>query len=77
MKAEDAAPTPVRGVNAKTRRSVIAAIRRSEPIEIKYQSLKRLGLDTDPAARRAQDQQIVLFNRVQLGQQGEFINGLD
>lgn len=26
-------------------------------------ALKRLGLDTDPAARRPQDQQIVLFNR--------------
>jgi hypothetical protein len=25
--------------------------------------LKRLGLDTDPAARRPQDQQIVLLNR--------------
>lgn len=34
----DAAPTPVRGVNAKTLRSVIAAIRRSETIEVKYQS---------------------------------------
>jgi hypothetical protein len=28
-----------------------------------YYSLKRLGLDTDPAARRPQDQQIVLLNR--------------
>ena len=28
-----------------------------------YYALKRLGLDTDPAARRAQDQQIVLLNR--------------
>ena len=37
----DAPPTPVRGVNAKTLRSVIAAIRRSEAIEIKYQSLSR------------------------------------
>ena len=37
----DAAPTPVRSVNAKTLRSVIAAIRRSEAIEIKYQSLSR------------------------------------
>ena len=37
----DAAPTPARGVNAKTLRSVIAAIRRSEAIEIKYQSLSR------------------------------------
>lgn len=35
----DAAPTPVRGFNAKTLRSVIAAIRRSEAIEVKYQSL--------------------------------------
>lgn len=37
----DAAPTPVRGVNAKTLRSVISAIRRSEAIEVKYQSLSR------------------------------------
>ncbi|HZV18349.1 MAG TPA: WYL domain-containing protein [Sphingobium sp.] len=37
----DAAPTPVRGVNSKTLRSVVAAIRRSEAIEIKYQSLSR------------------------------------
>jgi predicted DNA-binding transcriptional regulator YafY len=37
----DAAPTPVRGVNAKTLRSVLAAIRRSEAIEVKYQSLSR------------------------------------
>jgi predicted DNA-binding transcriptional regulator YafY len=37
----DAAPTPVRGVIAKTLRSVIAAIRRSEAIEVKYQSLSR------------------------------------
>ena len=36
-----AAPTPMRGVNAKTLRSVIAAIRRSEAIEVKYQSLSR------------------------------------
>jgi len=28
-----------------------------------YYALKRLGLDTDPAARRPQDQQIVLQNR--------------
>jgi len=28
-----------------------------------YYSLKRLGLDTDPAARQPQDQQIVLLNR--------------
>jgi hypothetical protein len=148
----DAAPTPVRGVNAKTLRSVVAAIRRSEAIEVKYQSLsrpeprwrwiaphaigfdgfrwhtrakpseidadgdadwneqvtleigphpelsetqqkvialdygmrggrakipvrkallyyalKRLGLDTDPTARRPQDQQIVLLNAAELG----------
>ena len=37
----DAAPTPARGVNAKTLRSVIAAIRRSQSIEVKYQSLSR------------------------------------
>jgi len=37
----DAAPTPVRGVNAKTLRSVVSAIRRSEAIEVKYQSLSR------------------------------------
>ena len=37
----DAAPTPVRGVNAKTLRSVIAAIRRAEAIEVRYQSLSR------------------------------------
>lgn len=37
----DAAPTPVRGVNAKTLRSVVAAISRSEAIEVKYQSLSR------------------------------------
>ncbi|MCC5957514.1 MAG: WYL domain-containing protein, partial [Natronohydrobacter sp.] len=28
-----------------------------------FYALKRLGLDTDPAARRPQDQQIVLINR--------------
>jgi len=33
------APTPVRGVNAVTLRSVVGAIRRSEAIELKYQSL--------------------------------------
>ena len=37
----DAAQTPVRGVNAKTLRSVITAIRRSEAIEVMYQSLSR------------------------------------
>ena len=34
-----ATPTPARGVNAKRLRSVVAAIRRSESIEVKYQSL--------------------------------------
>ena len=33
------APTPVRGVNSVTRRSVVGAIRRSEAVEVKYQSL--------------------------------------
>ena len=28
-----------------------------------YYTLKRLGLDTDPSARKPQDQQIVLLNR--------------
>jgi len=28
-----------------------------------FYALKRLGLDTDPAARRPQDQQIMLLNR--------------
>ncbi|CAO3449067.1 WYL domain-containing protein [Azospirillum largimobile] len=37
----DATPTPVRGVHAKILRSVVAAIRRSEAIEVKYQSLSR------------------------------------
>nr|WP_247651350.1 WYL domain-containing protein [Roseovarius autotrophicus] len=33
------APTPVRGVNPATLRSVVGAIRRSEALEVKYQSL--------------------------------------
>ncbi len=37
----DAAPTPARGVDAKTLRTVIAAIRRKEAIEVKYQSLSQ------------------------------------
>lgn len=37
----DAAPTPVRGVNAQTLRSVTSAIRLSQAIEIRYQSLSR------------------------------------
>ncbi len=32
-----------------------------------FYALKRLGLDTDPAARRPQDQQIVLLNQAALG----------
>ena len=35
----DSAPTPVRGVDPVTLRSVVGAIRRSEAIEVKYQSL--------------------------------------
>ena len=37
----DAAPTPARGVNPITLRSVVGAIRRSQAIEVKYQSLSR------------------------------------
>jgi len=37
----DAAPTPARGVNPVTLRSVVGAIRHSEAIEVKYQSLSR------------------------------------
>lgn len=37
----DAAPTPARGVNPVTLRSVVGAVRRSEAIEVKYQSLSR------------------------------------
>ena len=37
-----------------------------------YYALRRLGLDTDPAARKPHDQQIVLLNRdVILGRQGQ------
>lgn len=32
-----------------------------------YYTLKRLGLETDPAARRLQDQQFVLLNGAELG----------
>jgi predicted DNA-binding transcriptional regulator YafY len=39
LPAYDAAPTPARGVNPVTLRSVVGAIRRSEAIEVKYQSL--------------------------------------
>lgn len=37
----DAAPTPVRSMSAETLRTVVAAIRSSEAIEVKYQSLSR------------------------------------
>ena len=37
----DAAPTPARGVDPVTLRSVVGAIRRFEAIEVKYQSLSR------------------------------------
>lgn len=37
----DAAPTPARGVNPVTLRSVVGAIRRSQAIEVNYQSLSR------------------------------------
>ena len=39
--AYDAAAAPVRGVSAGTLRSVIGAIRQSEAIEVRYQSLSR------------------------------------
>ena len=32
-----------------------------------FYALKRLGLDTDPGARRPQDQQIVLLNAAKFG----------
>ena len=41
LPAYDSAPTPARGVNPATLRSVVAAIRRAEAIEVKYQSLSR------------------------------------
>lgn len=39
--AYNSAPTPIRGVDAETLRSVIAAIRNAEAIEVRYQSLSR------------------------------------
>ncbi len=39
MPPYDSAPTPARGVNAITLRTIVAAIRRNESVEIKYQSL--------------------------------------
>jgi hypothetical protein len=41
LPAFDAAPTPARSVNAIILRSIVAAIRRREAIEIKYQSLSQ------------------------------------
>ena len=39
-----------------------------------YYALRRLGLDTDPAARKPQDQQIVLLNRdALLDRQGQAV----
>ncbi len=37
----DAAPTPARGMNPVTLRDIVGAIRRSEAIEVRYQSLSR------------------------------------
>ncbi len=37
----DSAPTPARGVNEVTLRTVVAAIRRKEAVEVKYQSLSK------------------------------------
>ena len=42
---------PFRKAKIKVRRALL------------YYALKRLGLDTEPSARRPQDQQIVLVNR--------------
>lgn len=41
---------------------VVIPVRRA----LLYYALKRLGLDTDPAARKPQDQQIVLLNAIEL-----------
>lgn len=38
-----------------------------------FYALKRLGLDTDPAARRPQDQQIILLNKDQISQTAQGI----
>ena len=42
-----------------------------------YYALKRLGLDTEPAARRPQDQQIVLLNRALVDDTSGIKNRLD
>ena len=41
LPAYDAAPTPARGVDPETLRRIVGAIRGSEAIEVKYQSLSR------------------------------------
>ncbi|MCZ8259127.1 MAG: hypothetical protein O9333_03235 [Beijerinckiaceae bacterium] len=38
-----------------------------------YCALKRLGLDTNPTARRQQDQQIVLLNGLELGMDSQVV----
>jgi len=38
-----------------------------------FYALKRLGLDTDPSARRPQDQQIILLNKDRTGQPAQGI----
>lgn len=67
----DAAPIPVRGVNAKTQCSVVAldyGVRRGKAqIRVRRAllcfALWRLAFDTDPEARQPQNQQFVLLNR--------------
>ena len=75
LPSHDAAPTPVRGANPVTLRSVIGAIRCNEALEVNHQSLSRplprwrriashaVRPDTDPSARKPRDQQIILLNR--------------
>ncbi|ANC90830.1 WYL domain-containing protein [Azospirillum humicireducens] len=41
-----------------------------------YYTLKRLGIDTDPSARRPQDQQIVLLNRDAIGAASQQLHGV-
>jgi hypothetical protein len=40
-----------------------------------YYALRRLGLDTDPAAREPQDQQIVLLNAAELDARASTVIG--
>lgn len=42
-----------------------------------YYALRRLGLDTDPDARKPQDQQIVLLNRETLGDSARSASNAD